>query len=252
MINPVGQRPILVVTGASGGIGSATVALAASRGFAVVLGYHAHEDRARMLEETIRKSGGHAQAMPVDVADPESVQTFFARIDRDVGRLAGVVLAAGMSGGVSRLSDLRPEDIARVVNVNFLGVLYCAREAATWMARSRGGHGGSIVSLSSEAAKFGGNKLVPYAAAKAGVSTMTIGLARELASEGIRVNAVSPGIIDTEQHGRMDADRRAGLVNSIPMGRMGRSEEVAECVLWLLSDSASYVTGAILSVHGGR
>ena len=138
MINPVGQRPILVVTGASGGIGSATVALAASRGFAVVLGYHAHEDRARMLEETIRKSGGHAQAMPVDVADPESVQTFFARIDRDVGRPAGVVLAAGMSGGVSRLSDLRPDDIARVVNVNFLGVLYCAREAATWMARSRG------------------------------------------------------------------------------------------------------------------
>lgn len=252
MINSVGKKPILVVTGASGGIGSATAVLAASRGFAVVLGYCAHENRARVLEETIQKSGGHAQAMSVNVADPGSVQTFFAQISQDIGRPDAVVLASGMSGGFSRLSDLSPEDIGRVVSVNFLGVLYCVREAVTWMARSRGGQGGSIVSLSSEAAKFGGNKLVPYAAAKAGVSTMTIGLARELASEGIRVNAVSPGVIDTEQHGPMDADRRAGLVNSIPMGRMGRPEEVAECVLWLLSDSASYVTGAILSVHGGR
>jgi NAD(P)-dependent dehydrogenase (short-subunit alcohol dehydrogenase family) len=120
------------------------------------------------------------------------------------------------------------------------------------MARSKGGQGGCIVSLSSEAAKFGGNKLVPYAAAKAGVNTMTIGLARELASEGIRVNAVSPGIIDTEQHVHIDAERRAGLLSTIPMGRMGRPQEVAECVLWFLSDRASYVTGAILSVNGGR
>ena len=251
-MNQAGRNPILVVTGASGGIGSATAALAASRGFAVVLGYHVHEEQARSLEETIRRLRGTAQAMPVDVTDPESVRTFFIRISRELGRPVGIVQAAGMSGGASLLSELSPEDIAQVVNVNLLGTLYCAREAAASMAKSRGGQGGSIVCVSSEAAKFGGNKLVPYTAAKAGVNALTIGLARELAAEGIRVNTVSPGIIDTEQHGHIDADRRAKLLSSIPMGRMGRPEEVAECVLWLLSESASYVTGATLSVNGGR
>jgi NAD(P)-dependent dehydrogenase (short-subunit alcohol dehydrogenase family) len=252
MMNPAGKGSILVVTGASGGIGSATAELAASRGFSVVLGYHAHGDRARALEETIRRSGGHAHALPVDVADPGSVQAFFAKIGRDIGRPVALVQAVGMSGGASLLGDLGLEEVARIVNVNLLGTLHCAREAVAWMARSKGGQGGCIVSLSSEAAKFGGNKLVPYAAAKAGVNTMTIGLARELASEGIRVNAVSPGIIDTEQHVHIDAERRAGLLSTIPMGRMGRPQEVAECVLWFLSDRASYVTGAILSVNGGR
>lgn len=246
----IGQ--VMVITGGGGGIGAATARLASERGYRVVLGYSTHLEPAAVAQQQIEKAGGVAIALQVDVASAESVRGFFSEAARQLGRPVALVNAAGMTGGPSDLLDMSPESLQRVVGVNLLGTLYCIREAAALMALSRGGQGGAIVNVSSEAGRFGGNRLAAYAAAKAGVNTMTVGLARELAREGIRVNAVSPGVINTQQHADVALDRRQGLLASIPMGRMGTPEEVAESVLWLLSDSASYVTGAVLSVNGGR
>jgi len=243
---------VIIVTGASGGIGAATARLASARGFRVVLGYSAHKESAATVRSDIEKSGGEAIALPLDVASAESVHAFFSETVKRLGRPAALVNAAGVTGGPAGILEMQPGALRRVAEVNFLGTLYCIREAATLMARSRGGEGGAIVSISSEAARFGGNRLAAYAGAKAGINTMTVGLARELAGEGIRVNAVSPGVIDTQQHADVTTERLQGLLAGIPMGRMGTPKEVAESVLWLLSDSASYVTGAVLSVNGGR
>ena len=243
---------VMVITGGSGGIGAAIARLAAQRGYRVVLAYAAHRELAEADQWQIEKAGGVAVALQVDVANAESVKAFFADVVHQLGRPSALVNAAGMTGGPADLLNMSPEALHLVIAVNLLGPMYCIREAAALMAISRGGQGGAIVNLSSEAGRFGGNRLAAYAAAKAGVNTMTVGLARELAGEGIRVNAVSPGVIDTKQHENVPPERRQGLLASIPIGRMGTPEEVAESVLWLLSDAASYVTGAGLSVNGGR
>ena len=242
----------VLVTGGSRGIGAATARLAAAEGYRVVIAYLENVGSAEAVVRDITGKRGWARAFQADVADPAAVEALFEKVGREAGPLYGLVNSAGSSGGFVSLAELSTENLQRVVAVNLLGTFYCVREAAKRMSKSRGGAGGAIVNLTSETARFGGNRLSAYAAAKAGVSTMTIGVARELTPEGIRINAVSPGVIDTDEQAGLTEARRAELAKSLPMGRMGTAEEVAATILWLLSDEASYVTGAIVPVHGGR
>lgn len=242
----------LVVIGGSRGIGAATARLGAQTGYGVAIGYRDRRDLAVAVVAGIQAEGGKAEAFQVDVRSVESVEHFFDRVTERFGTFDAVVNCAGISGEVTGFLDLPPAMLNEVLATNLTGTFYCVHAAARRMARSRGGRGGAIVNLSSEAAKFGGNRISPYAASKAGVVAMTIGVARELAAEGIRLNAVSPGVIDTDQQADVPEARRISLLSSIPMGRMGHPEEVAKAVLWLLSDESSYVTGTILTVAGGR
>jgi NAD(P)-dependent dehydrogenase (short-subunit alcohol dehydrogenase family) len=216
------------------------------------VGYQSAERQAAGVVQTIATAGGKAAAFQVDVTSPHSVERMFVAVEQTLGRPAALVNSAGSAGGVRPILELEPPMLQSIVATNLFGTIYCIRAAALRMARSLGGSGGAIVNLSSEAARFGGNRLAAYAAAKAGVSTFTIAAARELAAEGIRVNAVSPGVIATDQHAGNDAQRTTSLLASIPLGRMGTTAEVAQSVLWLLSDEASYITGSVLSIHGGR
>jgi len=242
----------MVVTGGSRGIGAATSFLGATRGYRVAIGFHKSGAEAETVVRRIHQAGGEAKAFLFDVADPASVERFFSEIDRDMGQPQALVNGAGITGGVCGILDLNPDLIGEVVGVNLLGTFYCMRAAALRMSRARGGVGGAIVNISSEAARFGGNCMSAYASAKAGINTLTVAVARELAGDGIRVNAVSPGVIDTDQNAGLSPEHREALAGSIPLKRMGRSEEVAEAILWLLSGHASYVTGSILSINGGR
>jgi NAD(P)-dependent dehydrogenase (short-subunit alcohol dehydrogenase family) len=243
---------VLVVTGGSRGIGAAVANLAGDRGYAVAVAYQSAERQAADIVQNIGQAGSKAAAFQVDVTSPDSVERMFVAVEQTLGRPAALVNSAGSTGGARPILELEPSMLQSIVATNLFGTIYCIRAAALRMARSLGGSGGAIVNLSSEAARFGGNRLAAYAAAKAGVSTFTIAAARELAAEGIRVNAVSPGVIATDQHAGNDAQRTASLLASIPLGRMGTAAEVAQSVLWLLSDEASYITGSVLSIHGGR
>ena len=243
---------VLVVTGGSRGIGAAVAKAAGDRGYAVAVVYRSAKRQAVDVVDAISGAGGRAQVFEVDVADADAVERLFEDVSRSLGTPTALVNSAGITGGAKSLLELDPAQMQAVVATNLFGTFYCTKAAARRMARSTGGPGGAIVNVSSEAARFGGNRLAPYAAAKAGVSTFTIAVARELAAEGIRVNAVSPGVIDTDQHAGNDAQRRADLLASIPLKRMGTAEEVAQAVMWLLSDDASYVTGSILPINGGR
>jgi NAD(P)-dependent dehydrogenase (short-subunit alcohol dehydrogenase family) len=242
----------LSVIGGSRGIGAAIVCLAAENGYRVALGFHEQRLAAETITRKIIEKGGDAVAFPLNVADFSSVESFFDRVSATYGIPDAVAYCAGVTGPQGTLMDLRPDSIAQLFATNLTGAFFCVQSAAKRMAISRGGRGGAIVTLSSEAGRFGGNRISPYAASKAGINAMTKGVARELASEGIRLNAVSPGIIDTDQHSNMAEERRVSLLATIPIGRMGRPEEVAKAVLWMLSDEASYVTGVILTVAGGR
>lgn len=242
----------ILVTGGSRGIGAATARLAAARGYRVAIAYNSKPAQADALVRDIVAAGGVAKAFQADVGDPRDVEVLFARMDGALGSIDALVNSAGITGGVAGFLDLTPEAVEKIVAVNLLGTAFCIQQAARRMARSRGGNGGAIVNVSSEAARFGGNRISVYAAAKAGVNTLTAAVARELAPDGIRLNAVSPGVIDTDQHADIAETRRTDLVKSLPMGRMGAASEVAESILWLLSDQASYVSGAILTVAGGR
>ena len=243
---------VLVITGGSRGIGAATARLGAHRGYKIAIVYRSAERTAHELASEITRGGGAAQAFRADVSNPEEVSAAFNAIGHGLGSLGGLVTAAGITGGAKSILEVDPAMLQEVIAVNLLGTFYCVQAAARRMSRSRGGKGGAIVTVSSEAGRFGGNRLAAYAAAKAGVNTLTIGAARELAEDGIRINAVSPGVIDTDQHAGQTPERLAGLLSSIPLKRMGRAEEVAQAIMWLLSDEASYTTGSILSVHGGR
>ena len=247
------KNGVLVVTGGSRGIGAATSLLAAERGYSVVVNYAGNVEAAERVVASIHKAGGDAIAVRGDVSVPEDVEHIFAAADR-VGTLTGLVNNAGIVGKLSRADGFDAERISRVVAVNVTGSLLCAIAAIKRMSTRHGGAGGVIVNLSSAAAKLGGaNSYVDYAASKGAIDSLTIGLALELGGEGIRVNAVRPGLIDTEIHAASgDADRARRLAGQVPIPRAGTAEEVARAILWLLSDDASYTTGEILTVAGGR
>ena len=242
----------LVIIGGGRGIGASTAVIAARSGYRVALGFHEQYNSAENIVSRIKNTGGSACAIQVDAANLDSVETFFEQVVASYGIPDAIAHCAGVKGPRGALIDIEPEKIACLLAVNLTGTFYCVQAAAKRMAISRGGCGGSIVTLSSEAGRFGGNKISPYAASKAGINAMTTGVARELATEGIRLNTVSPGIIETDQQVFETEIRRTSLLSTIPMERMGRPDEVANAILWLLSDASSYVTGTILTVAGGR
>jgi len=244
----------LVVTGGSRGIGASVARLAGSRGYRVAVNYQSNEEAAQKLVEKIRSAGGSAIPIRGDVGVEADIIRLFEVAEQAMGPVYGLVNNAGVTGGFSRVETLRAANLAQVLAANVAGTILCSREAVKRMSTRNGGHGGSIVNISSLAARTGGaGEWVHYAASKGAVDSFTIGLAREVASEGIRVNAVAPGLIKTEIHAANGApDRLERLSPTIPLRRAGTPDEVAEGVLWLLSDAASYTTGAILEIGGGR
>ena len=245
---------IVLVTGSGRGIGAATAKLAARRGWAVCINYLNNEARAREVADGIRAGGGRAILVQADTADEDAVVRMFEQIDRELGRLNALVNNAGITGKASRLEGYSAAELRRVLDVNVTGTMLCTREAIKRMSTRHGGAGGSIVNLSSIAAVIGGaNSWTPYAAAKGAINSLTTGLSRELGGEGIRVNALMPGLIDTEIHAAAGVgDRLAQLAPSVPMGRIGTAEECAEAILWLMSNEAGYLTGASIPISGGR
>jgi len=248
-----GERTV-IVTGASRGIGAAIARLAAAHGFPVAVNFATSSAAAGEVVRDILSAGGRAIAIEGDVAREEEIHRLFETAERELGPIGGLVNNAGVTGGLSRVDALRAEAVAQVLAVNVAGTILCSREAVRRMSTRHGGNGGSIVNISSLAARTGGSgEWVHYAASKGAIDSFTIGLAREVAEEGIRVNAVAPGLIETGLHAANGApDRLDRLASSIPMRRPGTPLEVAEGVVWLLSAAASYTTGTILEIGGGR
>ncbi len=245
---------VMLITGASRGIGAATARLAAHQGYALCLNYHQREDAVKQVLEQVHAAGASAITAKADVADESQVAQMFEVIDREFGRLDVLVNNAGMLEQQMRLEQMDAARWTRVLGANVIGSFLCAREAIKRMSNQHGGQGGSIINLSSIAARLGApGEYIDYAAAKGAIDSMTVGLAKEVAGEGIRVNAVRPGVIDTEIHASGgEPDRIERVKASVPMGRGGKAEEVAEAILWLASEHASYTTGALLDVSGGR
>jgi NAD(P)-dependent dehydrogenase (short-subunit alcohol dehydrogenase family) len=246
--------PALLVTGASRGIGASIARRAAAAGYDVALTYADDRDAALRVAADVEAAGRRALVVRADVAREDHVVAAFEEVDRTFGTLDAIAINAGITGRFGRVEDLDADTLQRVLAVNVVGAFLCAREAVRRMSTARGGSGGAIVVVSSRAAGLGSpGEYVHYAASKAAVDTMTLGLAKEVSREGIRVNAVAPGLIDTEIHARGGRPERVGtIVPTVPMGRIGTPEEVAGAALWLLSPAASYVTGAVLDVSGGR
>ncbi|MFE4703415.1 SDR family NAD(P)-dependent oxidoreductase [Streptomyces sp. NPDC056738] len=244
-------RPVTIVTGGSRGIGAATCTRLAADGHDVVVGYVSDAAAAERTAIVAREAGANCVAVRVDTSDAAAVERLFDTAEDRLGPVAGLVNNAGVTGPLGRLADADAADLRRVVEVNLLGTLLCSRRAVRSMA-ARGG--GAIVNVSSAAATLGSpGEFVHYAASKAGVDALTVGLAKELGPDGIRVNAVAPGMIDTEMHATMgDPGRAERAAASIPLRRVGAAEEIAAAIAWLLSPDASYTTGTVLRVSGGR
>ena len=242
----------MLVTGASRGIGAAIVR-AASAAYDVVLDHTANDAAAAAVADDLRANGADVLVQRVDVADEDAVIAMFAATDNRFGRLDVVVNNAGIAGGYGGIDVVDASMLARLWAVNVTGPFVCSREAAARMRTDRGGRGGSIVNVSSKAAVLGGaNEWVHYAASKGALDTLTTGLAKELAAVGVRVNAVRPGLIDSDFHDHATPGRVDRMIPVVPMQRVGTAHEVAEAVLWLASPAASYVTGAFIDVTGGR
>ncbi len=245
---------MLIVTGGSQGIGAAVARLAAARGMPVALSYRSGRRPAEQVVADIEAAGGRAIAIQADSADEAATVALFKTAEAAFGPVTALVNNAGITGPVTRLDDVDTALLDGVMSTNIHGVFLATREAVRRMATDKGGKGGAIVNVSSRAAGLGGGgEWVHYAASKGAVDSFTIGASRELAPRGIRVNAVVPGLIDTEIHAKAGLnDRLERMAPGVPMGRAGSAEEVAKVILWLLSDEASYVTGALVPVSGGR
>lgn len=244
---------VAIVTGGSRGIGRATALAAAKRGYKVVVGYAANEAAAREVISSVEASNGRAIAVKCDVGSEVDILELFKRAD-GFGRLGVLVNNAGVVDATARVDEMSAARLVRMMNINIVGSILCAREAVKRMSTKHGGAGGVIVNLSSVAATLGSpGQYVDYAASKGAIDTFTVGLAREVSAEGIRVNAIRPGLIDTEIHASGgEPDRAHRLAHMIPMKRVGTADEIANAVVWLMSDDASYVTGTIVDVSGGR
>ena len=245
---------VLLVTGGSRGIGAATALLAARQGWSVAVNYAANSLAADEVVRAIRATGGHAIAVQADVADEAQVLRMFETIDAKLGRLTGLVNNAGVVDVTARLDEMSVARWRRMFDINVIGSLLCAREAVRRMSTRHGGAGGAIVNVSSAASRLGSpGQYLDYAAAKGAIDAFTIGLAKEVAAEGIRVNAVRPGLIETEIHASGGLpDRVRDLQHLVPMQRGGTADEVAQAIVWLLSEAASYTTMSLLDVSGGR
>ena len=248
------MKRVAIVTGAGRGIGAATAILAASRGYAVCVNYRRSADDARDVVKAIVDAGGRALAVAADVAVEEDVVRLFETAARELGPVTALVNNAGILERQMRVEDMDAARLRRVLDVNVVGSFLCAREAVKRMSTRHGGMGGAIVNVSSGAARWGSpDEYVDYAASKGAIDTMTIGLSKEVAAEGIRVNAVRPGLVITGIHAAGgEPGRVERMKSSVPLGRGGMPEEVATAILWLLSDEASFTTGAIIDVSGGR
>lgn len=244
------SRPVLLIAGGSRGIGAATAKLAGAAGYDVAVNYNSNSNAAAAVVEAVKVSGGKAVALQGDMAKEAEIERVFAQTAKELGPITHFVHSAGIIGSFSRLDDAEAKTIREVLDVDTFGALICLRACVRSMSTKHGGKGGSVVMLSSMAATLGGaNECVWYAAAKGAIDSMVVGVAREVAKEGVRVNAISPGMIDTDIQppGRLER-----LMSAIPAGRAGSPEEVAEAILFLLSDKASYVNGANLRVSGAR
>ena len=245
---------LVLITGGSRGIGAATALLAARHGYAVAVNYAANSLAADEVVRQIRQAGGQAMAVHADVANEAQVVAMFEKIDARFGRLSALVNNAGVVDQTTRVEAITLARLQRMFEINVFGSFLCAREAVRRMSTRHGGAGGAIVNVSSVAARLGApGQYVDYAAAKGAIDTFTMGLAKEVAAEGIRVNAVRPGIIETGIHASGGLpDRARDMAPQVPMQRAGSAEEVAESIVWLLGESSSYTTGALLDVTGGR
>ncbi|MGA2960034.1 MAG: SDR family oxidoreductase [Candidatus Korobacteraceae bacterium] len=250
----MGNQGTLIVTGGSRGIGAAVAKLGAARGYSVAVNYQSNQAAALAVVREIEVAGGRAIAIGGDVAKEQDVLRLFTTATRDLGPITALVNNAGITGKAGRVEALELQVLERVLAVNVVGAVLCAREAVRCMSTRKGGQGGAIVNIGSRASELGGaGEWVHYGLSKGAIDTFTVGLAREVAAEGIRVNAVSPGLIDTELHAAAGvADRLPRLAATVPIPRIGEAAEVAEGVLWLLSPAASYITGAIIPISGGR
>jgi NAD(P)-dependent dehydrogenase (short-subunit alcohol dehydrogenase family) len=245
---------VAIITGSGRGIGAASARLAARRGYAVCVNYLNNAARAEAVVAEIRAAGGRAILVQADTANESEVIRLFERVDQELGPLTALVNNAGITGRAGRLDSFDAAAMRRVLDVNVTGTLLCSQQAVKRMSTSSGGAGGAIVNVSSLAATQGGaGRWIPYAAAKGAVNSITIGLAKEVATEGIRVNAISPGLITTEIHEAAGlGGRLEKMIPMVPMGRLGTAEECAEAILWLMSGEAAYMTGCTLSLSGGR
>jgi len=243
------MKKIAIVTGASRGIGAATAKLLAKNDYSVCVNYRSGKEEATTIVNAIKSQGGTAIAVYADMSNEKDILNLFSTVDKELGSVTALINNAGTNGGISEVANISFESLQAVFATNVFGTFIASREA---VKRMKENGGGGIVNVSSQAAKFGGSNLSHYAASKAAIETFTIGFAREIAAHNIRVNTVSPGVIDTEIHHASSPERINNLIKSLPMGRMGTPEEVAEVIDWLLSDKASYVSGTTISISGSR